>query len=249
MNMHYKNIKPTKQYHSSDDLFGAGVSKKSTRKRKGGFGKWWKKRSLKQKLGLVVMLVVVVGMGAGVYAQLFTDFDIRQMAWGGVEVSQDFFQQYGGADQGSLVDDAKDPNRVVDPNSQEGRFNALLVKYPDADTATISVSEFAVSGIVLNAYDDSRDVTYVYALFENLPSITGFEPSYWVKDKAARLSTKVVGERVKGFPPQDYFVGEIAGSISSYDTLVFSYDPKSGSSGPEVTFVTLEFNETGGGGN
>lgn len=195
--------------------------------------------SKKEKLELVVIIIVVVGMVAGVIGQLTGVFDIRNLAWSGLQLNEQVLRDTG------VQPVERSGERLasdISPDSQEAYFNSLVIKYPQADYLPVEARELGVGGALYNAYDSENDTTEVFVLMENLPKITGFKNTAWVEMSTGEIVKTVDGERVELTPSETYFVFSLPGKVANYQKLYLSYDPvERDVSNPETIFLSVNF--------
>src|SRR5690606_29166382 len=109
--------------------------------------------------GLLV-LIVLLGFYA-VMAVAQGSFDLRQWAWEGAQFNQEFFEQNPGS--------STDLSSIQGDSAVVELFSALTFDYPQADTVTVELPEYEVSGVLFKHFEPSIQGSFVYGRVQNVP--------------------------------------------------------------------------------
>lgn len=204
------------------------------------FREYWSsvrgQKMFRQRVLPGVLVAVIVLGGVATYLMAFTNFDIRQLAWGGASFSNTALQRssFGiGGDNVTLGDPA-----VAD------LFADLTFSYPDADVVNVRSEEFDIDAVLFKHYEASVDSTFIYARVRNMPYIAGSIPKVWLESQDGLFLEAGVGELlIENDDLVGYFVTIVEGNPESYQTLWLTFDEFLDQETPSPAFLKANFND------
>ncbi len=185
-------------------------------------------------LSVLALVVLVGGMVAALIASQ-TNLDLRQWAWGGMNVNTS-----------GLNGEKSDLSQMSLTSGEDSEtvrlFKELTKTYYQADVMNVSIPEFEIQGVVLKQYDPELDKTFVFSRMENLPLIQAV-PRMWITMGDVDFPASVGEVVLESDKPVTYYLAIIEGDDGPYDTLHFSYDESIEVKEPNAPFLSIDFHE------
>lgn len=190
-------------------------------------------------LPLLLLVVFAVVMVVIVRVMREQEFDLRSLAWTGVNVNREKYRELLGGTK-------KEPNAVPiamdDPTSSRSLFHSLSKTYYDAEVQNISVPDVGVSGAAFLKYDEPLGSTVIFSRIENLPILEGKIIRLWlVKDMDIYQPAGIAEVYTEAGVPVLYSVFTRPEDLRTYKQLLVSYDSTLTIQAPESVVITLDF--------
>ncbi len=194
------------------------------------------RKIFQQRVLPAVLLSVVVLGGVATYLMAFTNFDIRQLAWGGVGFSRTALQRSSFGIGGDNV-------TLGDPAVAE-LFTDLTFSYPAADVVSVRSEEFDIDAVLFKHYDESVDSTFIYARVRNMPYIDGTIPKVWLESPDGLFLEAGVGQlNIENDELIGYFITITEGNPDEYQTLWLTLDAFLDQETPSPAFLKANFKD------
>ncbi len=192
--------------------------------------------------GLLGAVLVVLVLGLGLVAALLasqTNLDLRQFAWGGVNLNTSLFQQrWLGPNLQEVI--ARAPSQA----GVKEVFHQLTRLYWDADVVNISLPQFDFNGVAFKAYEPSRNVTYIFARLNNVPWVEGKYLALWLEgNDGSWLYAGSPEYTIESGVLVAYFTFPLEGKVDQYRILHITSDKTQRSSLPGDDLLAIAFAE------
>ncbi|MCD8484955.1 hypothetical protein LRY60_05210 [Candidatus Woesebacteria bacterium] len=187
----------------------------------------------RQRFAVISLVLIITLGGAAVYITSFTNFDLRQWAWGGAGFSQE---------QLSRASLELDENISVGDPAVAELFTDLTYLYPDADVVSVTDDDFGITAVAFKAFNPELQQTFIFIRVENAPYIEGTLPKVWVTTNSGVNVEAGVGEYViENGQLVGYFITTVEGESDFYDTLSLTLDTFLDQAEPSPAFFRANF--------
>jgi hypothetical protein len=196
------------------------------------------KQRLRKKWKVVMeMGLITVGIFVSVVVVL-NYRDIRDKAFSGFDVNRDALSKKSSEYQsgGSKV-------ATVSDGTQKKLFGMLTETYLKPDVQDIDVPDLKISGVVMLAYDEKINKSFVYSRLNNFFVPAGQILRMWIIGKDNKILPGSVSEfTLESGELVAYNVFAAEGDLrKEYQFVVYSFDNSLESSKPDLTVITVLF--------